>query len=65
MFRSIPMTNKLCFDKDVKRAWKIHESKLRELKSSVGKERPEKFQFLDQRPKKIALKEVRNMEIDR
>jgi hypothetical protein len=34
------MSNKLCFDKDVKRAWKIHEAKLRDLKSSVGKERP-------------------------
>ena len=43
MFRSIPMSNKLCFDKEVKRAWKIHEGKLRELKSSVGKVRPEKF----------------------
>ena len=37
MFRSIPMSNKLCFDKEVKRAWKIHESKLRDLKSSVSR----------------------------
>ena len=37
MFRSIPMSNKLCFDKEVKRAWKIHETKLRDLKSSVSR----------------------------
>lgn len=34
------MSNKLCFDKDVKRSWKIHEAKLQSLKSHVGKERP-------------------------
>ncbi len=65
MFRAIPMSNKLCFDKEVKRSWKIHESKLSCLKGSVGKERPERFDFLDQRPKKIALQEVRNIEVDR
>lgn len=43
MFRAIPMSNKLCFDKDVKRSWKIHEAKLNNLKSRVGKDRPEKF----------------------
>jgi hypothetical protein len=37
MFRAIPVSNKLCFDKDVKRSWKIHESKLSSLKSNVGK----------------------------
>jgi hypothetical protein len=65
MFRAIPVSNKLCFDKEVKRSWKIHESKLSCLKGSVGKERPERFEFLDQRPKKIALQEVRNIEVDR
>lgn len=35
------------------------------LKSSVGKHRPERFDFLDQRPKKIALQEMRDMEVDR
>jgi len=65
MFRSIPVTNKLCFDKDVKRAWKIHEAKISSFKSSLSKERPEHFDFLDQRLKKAALKEVRNMEVDR
>lgn len=37
MFRSIPVSNKLCFDKDVKRSWKIHEAKMSTLKGSVGK----------------------------
>lgn len=59
------MSNKLCFDKEVKRSWKIHEAKLNNLKSSISKDRPEKFDFLDHRPKKIALQEVRNLEIDR
>ena len=40
MFRSIPVINKLCFDKDIKRSWKIHEMKLTKLKSSVGKVAP-------------------------
>ena len=34
------------------------------MKSSVGKERPPHFRFLDQRPKKAALKDVRNIEIN-
>lgn len=55
MFRAIPMSNKLCFDKDVKRSWKIHEAKLSNLRSRLGKERPERFEFLEQRPKKVAL----------
>jgi len=59
------MSNKLCFDKDVKRSWKIHEQKINNLRSSVSNERPEKFKFLDKRQKKVALAEVRNMEVDR
>ena len=65
MFRAIPVSNKLCFDREVKRSWKIHESKLNKLKSHLSKEKPEKFEFLDSRPKKVALQDVRNMEIDR
>lgn len=37
MDRGIPVSNKICFDKDLKRVWKIHEDKLRNLKGSVGK----------------------------
>lgn len=37
MFRAIPVSNKLCFDRDVKRSWKIHEEKLKKLKGAVGK----------------------------
>lgn len=64
MFRSIPLCNKLCYDKELKRSWRIHETKLQGIKGSVGKEHPQKFKFLDQRPKKAALEEVRNIEIE-
>jgi hypothetical protein len=43
MFRAIPVSNKICFDKEVKRSWKIHEDKLENLKATVGKEQPEKY----------------------
>lgn len=65
MFRAIPTNNKICFDKDLKRSWRIHEEKLKRIKGSVGKEKPQQFLFLDQRPKKAALAEVRNIEIEK
>ena len=37
MFRSIPVSNKICFDKQLKRNWKIHERKLNEMKSKLSK----------------------------
>lgn len=52
MFRSIPVANKLCFDKELKRSWEIHEKKLKSLKSSVDHTKPREFHFLYSRPKK-------------
>jgi hypothetical protein len=46
MFRAIPVSNKICFDKELKRNWKIHEQKLMEMKSKLSKERAEEFSFL-------------------
>ena len=40
MFRAIPVSNKLCFDREVKRSWKIHESKLTRLKSKLSQDKP-------------------------
>ena len=63
MFRAIPTNNKLCMDKDLKRCWKIHDNKVKNIKSTVSKEKPQYFLFLDQRPKKYALEDFRNTEI--
>ena len=65
MFRAIPTNNKICFDKDLKRSWKIHADKVRNIQSTLKQVRPSQYAFLDQRPKKIALQEVRFMEIEK
>lgn len=65
MFRSIPVANKLCFDKQLKRSWQIHEKKLKTLKSSIDRNKPQEFQFLYSRPKKQVLQDLRNTEIMR
>lgn len=35
------------------------------MKGSVGKDKPQQFMFLEQRPKKAAIAEVRNIEIEK
>lgn len=65
MFRAIPTSNKICFDKELKRSWRIHENKMQRMKGSVGKDKPQQFMFLEQRPKKAAIAEVRNIEIEK
>lgn len=55
MFRQIPVANKLCFDKELKRSWEIHERKLKNLKCSIDRSRPAEFEFLQSRPKKEVL----------
>ena len=63
MFRAIPVNNKVCFDRELKRNWKIHEKKLRNIRSTLSQDRPQYYRFLDQRAKRAALEEVRNYEI--
>ena len=65
MFRSIPVANKICFDKDLKRKWRIHERKLRDLKCSLDMKKPQHFDFLASKPKREELEEARNTEIMR
>lgn len=60
MFRSIPVANKICFDKDLKRQWRIHEKKLRELKSSIDSKEPQTYDFLITNPKKEEIIDTRN-----
>lgn len=63
MFRSIPVANKLCFDKELKRSWEIHENKLKHLKCSIDRSKPSEFGFLQSRPKKEVLREFRDAEV--
>ena len=63
MFRAIPVANKICFDKDLKRQWKIHEKKLKDLKCSIDFQQPPTYDFLSTKPKREELQDLRNNEI--
>lgn len=65
MHRSITIGNKLCYDKDLKRAWLIHECKLKKLKSTVDTGRKLHTPTMPKPGKKEALKENRIKVIDR
>lgn len=65
MFRSIPVANKICFDKDLKRQWRIHEKKIKDLKCTIDFKEPQSFDFLASKLKKEEIMDIRNAEIMR
>jgi hypothetical protein len=65
MHRSIKVGNKLCFDKDLKRAWLIHEAKMKNIRSSIDTGRIRPLIPLISSSKKEALKEEKMDYIDK
>jgi hypothetical protein len=43
MNREVPMQNRICGFKEIKRAWEIHETKLKHLRGSIDTVAPKKY----------------------
>lgn len=55
MFRSIPVQNKLCFQREHERKIQMHETKIRDMKKMIDNAAPPQYEFLITRKKKEAL----------
>lgn len=64
MFRSVPISNKLCFQREHERKIHAHEESVRMMKRMIDNESPVQYAFLETRKKKEAIAEQRHQEID-
>eukprot|EP01016_Furgasonia_blochmanni_P009515 TRINITY_DN13946_c0_g1_i1.p1 TRINITY_DN13946_c0_g1~~TRINITY_DN13946_c0_g1_i1.p1 ORF type:complete len:428 (+),score=58.54 TRINITY_DN13946_c0_g1_i1:93-1376(+) len=65
MCRAIPRPNRLLWEADQERLKKIHQEKLRGVRSSVDQKKPAKFAHLQSNKKKAQLEEDKALEIER